>query len=185
MNALAFSAALTLALTSASAGQHTCSGFTMTETPAPPVHRRRQSVTSPAGSYRAFVVCQPLAAEPEVCQDRIFVEDLAVGSVLELRADCFLPWRPFSNLSWSADTVLQFVQWANPSFGHRFEVNVKARQLVRAQELVDASDASPSPGPSPWLDGRSGRRPPGAVGRQHGGVAQGSRCRINRLPISL
>jgi hypothetical protein len=130
-------ATLTLALTSATPVHAACSGFTMAETPAPPVELRTQVISNPAGSHRAFVVCQPTAAESEVCQESVFVENLAAGSILELRADCLLPWRPFSNLSWPADHVLQFDQWANPSFGHRYEVNVETHQLLRAQPIPD------------------------------------------------
>lgn len=137
MKALALSTTLTLVVTAASAAQDMCSGFTMTETQALPDHRRTQVVTNQAGTYRAFVVCEPLAADPEACQDRIFVEDMAVRSVRELRADCFLPWRPFSNLSWPAGSVLRFDQWATPFFGHRFEVNVETRQLLRAQPMAE------------------------------------------------
>jgi len=40
----------------------------------------RESVTNQAGTHRAVVLSKPMATAREVCQDRILVEDLAVGS---------------------------------------------------------------------------------------------------------
>lgn len=128
----------------ASPVQDQCFGITMAEIDAPPDHRLgRESVTNEAGTYRATILCEPLAGDAQGCQDRILVEDLAVGSARELRVDCFLPWRPFSELSWAEDNVLAFDQWASPTYGHHFEVDVEARQLLRALPIREGNGASP------------------------------------------
>lgn len=83
-----------------------------------------ETANNHSNTLRATIACIPLPETPEQCQDRLFVERRKTGQVFELKTECFLPWRPISNLRWNTDSILVFDQWANPHFGHHYAVNM-------------------------------------------------------------
>jgi hypothetical protein len=76
--------------------------------------RQENVVLNPSQTYRAFTVCD------EQCG--IYVEQSEDNRLYELRGP-FLPWRPFSGLTWLNDNILAFDQWSNPDYGIHYQIN--------------------------------------------------------------
>jgi hypothetical protein len=121
-----------------------CAIYTNAENEETLDHRlTRESATNQAGTYRAVILCEPLPQNPDACQDRLLVQNLAVGETKAVGSDCFLPWRPLSDLSWVTDTLLEFDQWATPDYGHHFEVDVETDQLLKAEPIATEKSDGP------------------------------------------
>ena len=99
-----------------------------------------ETVSNQTNSFRAAIACITLPGTPAQCQDRIFVETRKTGKVVELKSECFLPWRPISNLRWNTDSILAFDQWVNPHFGHHYAVNMVNGKLIEVSSLKDENN---------------------------------------------
>jgi hypothetical protein len=111
--------------------QDLCQDFQVVETQATAnTQLTRDTAVNQSDYLKAYIACLPISGTITTCQDRLFVEDIATQKAHELKATCFLPWRPFSNLAWTTDTILVFEQWANPSFGHRFTVDISNGKML-------------------------------------------------------
>ncbi len=113
--------------------QDLCQDFQIVETQATvDLQQTRNTAVDQSDYLKAYIVCLPISGTTAGCQDKLFVEDTATQKTYELKATCLLPWRPFSNLAWTTDKILLFEQWANPSFGHRFSVDVSTGKMIDA-----------------------------------------------------
>lgn len=93
----------------------------------------RQSPIANLNKTRAAYVAQfKMENESEATMDVIIIHDKATDKMLEIRGIEDFPWRPFSDLKWISDDVLQFDQWVNPNNGGRYQVNLKTGKIVAA-----------------------------------------------------
>jgi hypothetical protein len=114
-------------------------GFRMVAEQPPVGLRRRNVVTTSAGHFRAFTVCDPALCQGEgCCQERLFVEDLGQGRTYEIQG-LPLTWRPFSDLAWFRGDVLTFERWAQPAYGVYYAVDVGEGELLLAAPLSGRS----------------------------------------------
>ncbi|MBI4502714.1 MAG: hypothetical protein HY700_16330 [Gemmatimonadetes bacterium] len=90
------------------------------------------SVVSPAGRWRAFVV--PSQEEPG---GRVCFQEVGGGRVYELRG-IPLPYRPLSDLVWLDEDRLAFDRWSQPHYGIHYVLDVRRRRLVLAAPFPDA-----------------------------------------------
>lgn len=96
--------------------------------------RERQNITvNQEQTYQAFTICEP-RAEVEGCQETIFIEAIATEKYYQI-SGIPLSWRPFSNLIWQDETILQFDRWSNPHYGWRYTVDLTHKKLVDLAEL--------------------------------------------------
>ena len=115
-----------------------CRDFKMVTVSSPSGSAQVRDVfTNHSHSYEATIVCLPFPDDPSQCQESIYVQNNENGQTAELTAECFLPWRPFSNLAWASDNVLVFDQWANPNYGHHFAVEIVNGSLLEAWAFND------------------------------------------------
>lgn len=104
-------------------------GFEMIETSTPSnipeyafFNPENTSVFNSTRNFRAFFVCV------ESCH--IFVEDVSTGRTYEIMAPYILKGRPFSSLTWTDTTVIEFDQSRNPYQAVRFVVDVENHTLL-------------------------------------------------------
>lgn len=67
----------------------------------------------------------------------VIVHDGKADRFYEIRGLDDFPWRPFSDLKWVSDDVLQFDQWVNPGNGGRYRVDLKSGTVVAAGYVRD------------------------------------------------
>ena len=103
----------------------------------------RGITTNQRGSSNAFLACAPESEGSSQCHDRVFVENIETGQLFELQDECFLPWRPYTNLGWSTDEILVFDQWANPNYGHHFAVLITSGELIEVWAFNDQNNPTP------------------------------------------
>jgi hypothetical protein len=84
--------------------------------------------TSTNGTYRVFTACNS-----NLCQDRVFIENLDTGQVFEFLFSARLTWRPISNMRWLDNDVLVFDQWSQPHYGFVFAVDIREQELFVVQ----------------------------------------------------
>jgi len=91
----------------------------------------RQSPTVNKSGRRSAYIAQ-FAIEPdgEALIDVIVVYEKSSDKFYEIRGFDFP--RPFDELKWISDDVLQFEQWVNPRSGGRYTVNVKTGKVISA-----------------------------------------------------
>lgn len=90
--------------------------------------------------YEASVFCVPSgSSEVTDCVHRVFITDLQseeeyeiVGEELFIEAN-----RLIDNLKWIDNHTLSYERWANPHFGHRYVVDIKAMKQTGAFALTD------------------------------------------------
>ena len=98
------------------------------EIPNSQFDRQENAVFNPDQTYRAFAVCN------EQCG--IYVEQSEGDRLFELRGP-FLPWRPFSGLTWLNDDILAFDQWSNPDYGIHYQVNFTERRVESVSAITE------------------------------------------------
>lgn len=96
---------------------------------------RQSPATNKTASRSAYVAQFAIDADAENTIDVIVVYDKTADKYYEIRGFDFP--RPFENLRWTSDDVLQFDQWVNPSRGGRYAVNLKTGNLVAAGYIED------------------------------------------------
>ncbi|HEY9852017.1 MAG TPA: hypothetical protein V6D28_21260 [Leptolyngbyaceae cyanobacterium] len=113
-----------------------CQDFKIVETKAlSNSSELRDITTNQSNTLKAAIACLITPGTPGQCQDKIVIQQAKTGKFMELKSECFLPWRPFSDLAWQTDNILVFEQWANPNFGHRYTVNVLNGKLIEVSSL--------------------------------------------------
>lgn len=131
-----------IAICSNTLNQNECQNFRIVQTPIPFCSMQlRETTSNQSNTFRAAIACVPLPGISEQCQDRIFVERRKIGQVFELKSECFLPWRPISNLRWNTDNILAIEQWTNPRFRRRYTVNMVNGKLLEVSRLTDNSNS--------------------------------------------
>ena len=98
-------------------------GFSMIETNVP-LEFIEEEVVDPKGKYRALEVCD------SYCD--IYVEDLSSKTVYVLKAPSLRRTRPYSDLAWSDEAILEFVLVSQPHYGVKFTVNVETQEIINA-----------------------------------------------------
>lgn len=133
-----------IAICSNTLNQSEFQDFRIVQTPVPLRSMQLTKTTSnQSNTFRVAIACIPLPGTgiSEQCQNRIFVERRKTGQVFELKSECFLRWRPISNLRWNTDNILAFEQRANPHFVKRYTVNVVNGKLLPVSLLTDESNS--------------------------------------------
>lgn len=98
-------------------------GFQMIETTIYS-EQNEEVVVNTKSTFRAFYQCGDFCT--------IFVEDISVEKVYKLQAPSFIPGRPFSNLVWKDDTILEFDQSTQPHQAVHYVVDVENQKLINA-----------------------------------------------------
>lgn len=92
---------------------------------------KRQSPTvNKSGSRSAYIAQFAIEPGGEALIDVMIVYEKSSDKFYEIRGFDFP--RPFVELKWTSDDVLQFEQWVNPTNGGRYAVNVKTGEIVSA-----------------------------------------------------
>jgi len=94
-------------------------------TVGPDLSRRLNQVTNPSQTFRAFTVCNP-----DLCHERIFVENLSTGQTFEIWFSGYMAWRPITHIHWLDDDVLLFSHPSQPSYGFRYAVDVREQEFL-------------------------------------------------------
>lgn len=93
---------------------------------------RQQPINNADGTRTAYVAQFKMKENPEATTDVIVVFEKASDKFYEIRGIEDFPWRPFDQIKWTSNEVLEFEQWVNPNNGGRYAVNVKTGKIVRA-----------------------------------------------------
>jgi len=104
----------------------------LTVSSLPPQERENIAVNEEQ-TYQAFTICQPIS-EHEGCQEKIFIEEISTGKYYQIQG-IPLSWRPFTNLGWRNETMLEFDRWSNPHYGLRYTVDMTEKKLVDITEF--------------------------------------------------
>ncbi|HEY0049583.1 MAG TPA: hypothetical protein VGB68_09880 [Pyrinomonadaceae bacterium] len=92
--------------------------------------KRQRPTLNKSGSRSAYIAQFAIEPGGEALIDVIVVYEKSSGKFYELRGFDFP--RPFVELKWTSDDVLQFEQWVNPTNGGRYAINVKRGEIVSA-----------------------------------------------------
>ena len=76
-------------------------------------------------SRRAFVACKP-----ELCQDKIYVQNRKTGIVYEIDWDHRMPWRPIQWITWINNDTLSFLQSSNPDHALIIAINFDKSEVL-------------------------------------------------------
>ena len=90
--------------------------------------------------YEASVFCVPSrSTEVPNCVHRVFILDLQTDENYEIVGEeLFIETnRLIDNLKWINNHTLSYDRWANPHFGHRYVVDIKAMKQTDAFMLSD------------------------------------------------
>lgn len=90
--------------------------------------------------YEASVFCVPSGSSDVTdCVHRVFITDLQMDEEYEIVGEeLFIEAsRLIDNLKWIDNHTLSYERWANPHFGHRYVVDVKAVKQINAFTLSD------------------------------------------------
>lgn len=90
--------------------------------------------------YEASVFCVPSgSSEVTDCVHRVFITDLQTEEDYEIvgEAPFIEAGRLIDNLKWIDNHTLSYERWANPHFGYRYVVDVKAMKQTDAFSLSD------------------------------------------------
>lgn len=93
----------------------------------------RQAPIVNSGKNRSAYIAQfKMENDADAMLDVIVVHDKGSDKFYEIRGVEDFPWRPFSEIKWISNDVLQFEQWVNPNNGGRYQVNLKTGKVVAA-----------------------------------------------------
>ena len=93
----------------------------------------RQSPFANSSKTRTAYIAQfAIAEDAENLKDVIVVQTAGDKKFYEIHGFDDFSARPFSNIKWISDDVLQFEQWVNPTNGGRYRVNLKTGKAVAA-----------------------------------------------------
>jgi hypothetical protein len=95
----------------------------------------RQVAINGSGTLAAVIACVSLSDPSAGCQDALYIKRVSSGEVSRVTNECMLPWRPLTGLGWISDSTVQVDQWASPSFGNRFVIDVISGLLVALDPL--------------------------------------------------
>ena len=98
-----------------------------------PQQERENITVNQEETYQAFTICQPLSEE-ERCQEKIFIEEIYTGKYYQIQG-LPLSWRPFTNLAWTNETILEFYRWSNPHYSLHYTVDMTEKKLVNVSEI--------------------------------------------------
>ena len=87
---------------------------------------------SPNGAYHAFTAC-----DLELCQQRLFIENMESSQIFEVLFSMRLPWRPLDRLVWLDESILAFSQPSNPHYGFRFAIDISQKEHLLTLVLAD------------------------------------------------
>ncbi|MBA2736845.1 MAG: hypothetical protein H0U50_08690 [Pyrinomonadaceae bacterium] len=94
----------------------------------------RQSPTiNKSGSRSAYIAQFGIEEDKEAMIDVIVVYEKSSDKFYEIRGFDFP--RPFDELKWTSDDVLEFEQWVNPHNGGRYAINLRTGKIVAAGYL--------------------------------------------------
>jgi len=95
------------------------------------------------GNRQAFVACKP-----ELCQDKIYVQDDKSQKVYEIDWEARMPWRPIQWITWINNDTLAFLQSANPDHASIIVINFERKEvLYQAVIYPDYACTTPTPIP--------------------------------------
>lgn len=108
-------------------------GIKIVEVSRLPNQGRNKITVNAEQTYQAFTICRPLS-DGQGCQEQIFIEDLITGKFYQIQG-IPLSWRPFTNLTWTRETYLEFDRWSNPHYGFHYVVDMSQKKLVNISAL--------------------------------------------------
>lgn len=108
-------------------------GIKIVEVSRLPNQGRDKITVNAEQTYQAFTICRPLS-DGQGCQEQIFIEDLITGKFYHIQG-IPLSWRPFTNLTWTRETYLEFDRWSNPHYGFHYVVDISQKKLVNISAL--------------------------------------------------
>lgn len=94
-------------------------------TTGPDLKRTLNEATNRSETFRAFTACN---SDP--CHEKIFTQNLSTGQIFEIQFPGYMAWRPITQMNWLNDNVLLFTHPSQPSYGHRYAVNVGEQRLL-------------------------------------------------------
>lgn len=93
---------------------------------------RQSPATNPKATRSAYVAQFKIKDDAENLMDVIVVYEKSSDKFFEIRGFDDFPWRPFSEIRWINNDILQFEQWVNPHNGGRYRVNLNTGKVVSA-----------------------------------------------------
>jgi hypothetical protein len=93
---------------------------------------RQSPVVNPKGTRSAYVAQFKIDGDTDNLMDVIVVNEKPGNKFYEIRGFDDFPWRPFDEIRWINNDVLQFEQWVNPHNGGRYRINLKTGKVVAA-----------------------------------------------------
>lgn len=93
---------------------------------------RQSPATNPNATRSAYVAQFKIKDDAENLMNVIVVYEKSSDKFFEIRGFDDFPWRPFSEIRWIDNDVLQFELWVNPHNGGRYRVNSKTGKVVAA-----------------------------------------------------
>jgi hypothetical protein len=99
---------------------------------SPDLERKITEVVNQGETFRAFTACNP-----DLCHERIFVENLSTGQVFDIQFSGYMAWRPITQMGWLNNDVLLFTHPSQPSYGYRYAVNVSKQRFLLAILVTD------------------------------------------------
>lgn len=91
---------------------------------------RQRPIVNRNGTGSAYIAQFAIEPNSKALIDVIIVHDTASDKFYEIRGFDFP--RPFDELKWTSNDVLEFEQWVNPHNGGRYAVNLKTGKVVSA-----------------------------------------------------
>lgn len=99
-------------------------------------NQERDNITvNQAQTYQAFTICEPLF-EAEGCQEKIFIEEMTTGKYYQIEG-IPMSWRPFTNLIWTDEKILEFDRWSTPHYRLHYTVDMTEKKLVDVSEFEE------------------------------------------------
>jgi len=91
---------------------------------------RQRPIVNKSGSRSAYIVEFAIEENNKAMIDVIVIYEKSSDKFYEIRGFDFP--RPFDELKWTSNDVLEFEQWVNPHNGGRYMVNLKTGKVVSA-----------------------------------------------------
>jgi hypothetical protein len=101
-------------------------------TPGPDLSQKLDEAVNQDKSRRVSTVC-----DLDLCQDRIFIEDLDTGQTHEFQFAGRLRWRPITDINWLDNHILAFTQWSQPGYGFRYAIDVDEQEVLLVVHMTN------------------------------------------------
>lgn len=93
---------------------------------------RQSPATNREATRSAYVAQFRTDGDAENLMEVVVVYEKSSDKFFEIRGFDDFPWRPFSEIRWFNNDVLQFELWVNPNNGGRYRINLKTGKVVAA-----------------------------------------------------